>query len=320
MARAGINKALVNKARVALLARGAKVTIDAVRIELGNTGSKSTIQRYLKELADQSGAQLPDLSEELSLLIASVAERLKQEAEAAVAAERETVQRQQQEYRSHRQLSAERIALLQALTEDQTIRISDLEVRLEAAQARCQSHEVERSRLEQTQQGLQQLMSERAEQIRSLEEKHQHARDSLEHFRQAALEQREYERQQYSQQIKQLQAEVRTMQTGLNERLTELTLLNRANERLLAINTAHTAHQRLLEQELRSQRMEIDSLRNEGTLQLASLARAEEQHKQQQQQLDRLIASDAHHRELAAHLQDRLLVKTSDSPTEITPV
>ncbi|WP_249746370.1 DNA-binding protein [Pseudomonas rhodesiae] len=46
MARGGINKAVVQEARQALLARGANPSIDAVRVELGNTGSKTTISRY----------------------------------------------------------------------------------------------------------------------------------------------------------------------------------------------------------------------------------------------------------------------------------
>ena len=54
MARGGINKAIVQKARQALLARGEHPSIDAVRIELGNTGSKTTIHRYLKELDRRS--------------------------------------------------------------------------------------------------------------------------------------------------------------------------------------------------------------------------------------------------------------------------
>ncbi|MFU7370048.1 DNA-binding protein, partial [Pseudomonas aeruginosa] len=52
MARGGINKALVQKAQQAILARGENPSIDAVRVELGNTGSKTTIHRYLKELED----------------------------------------------------------------------------------------------------------------------------------------------------------------------------------------------------------------------------------------------------------------------------
>lgn len=54
MARAGINKALVQDACDALRARGVHPSIDAVRVELGNTGSKSTIQRFLKELAERA--------------------------------------------------------------------------------------------------------------------------------------------------------------------------------------------------------------------------------------------------------------------------
>mgnify|MGYP006885722032 FL=1 len=37
MARGGINKAVVKKARQAILARGEHPSIDAVRIEMGNT-------------------------------------------------------------------------------------------------------------------------------------------------------------------------------------------------------------------------------------------------------------------------------------------
>ena len=45
MARGGITKKAVEQARNALLARGESISIDAVRIELGNTGSKTTIHR-----------------------------------------------------------------------------------------------------------------------------------------------------------------------------------------------------------------------------------------------------------------------------------
>ncbi|MFH7423146.1 DNA-binding protein, partial [Pseudomonas syringae pv. tagetis] len=45
MARGGINKAVVQNARHALLVRGINPTIDKVGAELGNTGSNSTISR-----------------------------------------------------------------------------------------------------------------------------------------------------------------------------------------------------------------------------------------------------------------------------------
>ena len=50
MARGGVNKALVSKARETLISRGENPPIDAIRVELGNTGSKSTIHRYLREI------------------------------------------------------------------------------------------------------------------------------------------------------------------------------------------------------------------------------------------------------------------------------
>jgi hypothetical protein len=56
MARAGLYKTEVQKARDSLIAQGKHPSVDAVRVALGNTGSKSTIHRYLKELEAESGA------------------------------------------------------------------------------------------------------------------------------------------------------------------------------------------------------------------------------------------------------------------------
>lgn len=98
MARGGINKALVHAARDALLGRGLHPSIDLVRVELGNTGSKSTIQRYLKELNNSQAANLaplPTLNEKLTTLVSSLAEELTQEAREAVADEQEQLAQQQ---------------------------------------------------------------------------------------------------------------------------------------------------------------------------------------------------------------------------------
>ena len=48
MARAGLYKTEVQKARDSLIAQGKHPSVDAIRVALGNTGSKSTIHRYLK--------------------------------------------------------------------------------------------------------------------------------------------------------------------------------------------------------------------------------------------------------------------------------
>ena len=50
---AGITKDEVKSARDALLAKGINPSVDAVRVELKNTGSKTTINKYLKQLKDE---------------------------------------------------------------------------------------------------------------------------------------------------------------------------------------------------------------------------------------------------------------------------
>ncbi len=55
MARVGLDKAEVKKASEQLVAKGRYPSVDAVRIALGNTGSKTTIHKYLKELESEAG-------------------------------------------------------------------------------------------------------------------------------------------------------------------------------------------------------------------------------------------------------------------------
>jgi len=81
MARNGITRQMVQKAKTALIAHGKKPTIKAVRTELGNTGSKTTISRHLKELEAPPKSALERLSEPLVHLIQGLSEQLKDEAE-----------------------------------------------------------------------------------------------------------------------------------------------------------------------------------------------------------------------------------------------
>jgi hypothetical protein len=114
MARAGINKALVQRARDALLARGLAPSIEAVRAELGHTGSKTTINRYLQELAAaEPRPPVISLSSELHALIESLAQRLAGEAQEAVAADRARLERQQAAYQQQRAVDAARWEELQ---------------------------------------------------------------------------------------------------------------------------------------------------------------------------------------------------------------
>ena len=87
MARGGVYKSDVQKARDSLRAQGKHPSVDAVRVALGNTGSKTTIHRYLKELEEEEGQGLGAkvaVSEALQDLVGRLAARLHEEAETVV--------------------------------------------------------------------------------------------------------------------------------------------------------------------------------------------------------------------------------------------
>jgi len=254
MARGGINKALVHAARDALIGRGLHPSIDLVRVELGNTGSKSTIQRYLKELSGSQAANHappPTLSEKLTTFVSSLAEQLKQEAREAVADEQENLEQQQASYAQERTHLRERL-------EQSLATISHLTGELEQ-QRQCerelreqlQDSEGDRQGLRQVVAGQQQILEERAAQLQSLEDKHQHAREALEHYRQEQLAQRGQELRRHDEQTQQLRQELRSLQNAQLSKQEELVHVHREQERLF---NEHRALQAQLRQETRTLR------------------------------------------------------------------
>jgi hypothetical protein len=84
MARTGLTKFEVKETRDRLLAEGKYPSVDAVRQALGNTGSKSTIHRFLKELEDtggDAGARRDDTARALQQLVDQLADKLHADAE-----------------------------------------------------------------------------------------------------------------------------------------------------------------------------------------------------------------------------------------------
>ncbi|PMU07222.1 MULTISPECIES: DNA-binding protein [unclassified Pseudomonas] len=236
MARGGINKALVHSARDALLARGLHPSIDLVRVELGNTGSKSTIQRYLKELSTRPAVDdtsPPTVSEEMLLLVTSIAERLTQQAQEAVAEERAQLDRQQTTYHQEHAQLRERLDQALEMISAQTNELETQRQRERQLREQLQDSEGERQRLRQLVAGQQQMLEERANQVQSLEDKHQHAREGLEHYRQEQLAQRGQELQRHDQLIQQLRQELRTMQNAQLAKQEELVSVYCEHERLL---------------------------------------------------------------------------------------
>jgi chromosome segregation ATPase len=84
MARTGLTKSQVRETRDQLLAAGRYPSVDAVRHALGDTGSKSTIHKHLKELAEEdnkAGTKREDTSRSLQTLVEQLADQLHQDAE-----------------------------------------------------------------------------------------------------------------------------------------------------------------------------------------------------------------------------------------------
>jgi chromosome segregation ATPase len=255
MARGGVNKVVVQNARNAIVARGEKPSIDAVRIELGNTGSKTTIHRYLKEIEDaerERHADRASLSEQLASLISQLADQINEEAHAAVAQDREQLGRERLDYQVQARQAESRIQLLESQCAQLTEQLQIAHQALQQEQQQRQAIEIENARLLQANRDQDACLQDRAGQIRSLEDKHQHARDALEHFRQASKEQREQELRRHESQVQQLQLEQRQLQQTLMIKQNELTQLNRDNERLLTearqLHRDHHAQQTLLDQ------------------------------------------------------------------------
>ena len=98
--------------------------------------------------------------------------------------------------------------------------------------ATLQEERIVRAQMTQRIQDMEgQLAKDEAHRV-SLEEKHQHAREALEHFRSAAKEQREQDQRQFEQQIQYLQGELRAAKDMSNGKQQELISSHESNARL----------------------------------------------------------------------------------------
>jgi hypothetical protein len=236
MARTGLYKSDVKKARDTLVAAGRHPSLDAVRIELGNTGSKSTIHKYLKELEAEEGAAMPgpSLSEELQGLVARLAERLQGEADLRIATA-------QSDCAAQIQVHAAAAHALEAELAASTARERGLQEQLATGRdvlagtrEELQQEKIARHTAEQLASGLRDRLAENEAHVKSLEDKHVHAREALEHFRQAAREQRDQEQRRHEHQVQQLQAELRQMQQQLAGKQEEVTRLHQEGARIVS--------------------------------------------------------------------------------------
>ncbi|NLT87794.1 MAG: integrase [Pseudomonas lactis] len=274
MARGGINKAVVQTARLAILARGENPSIDAVRIEMGNTGSKTTIHRYLKELDEsetrQTITQAP-IDDELGELVARLSQRLKEKAQEPIDLALAQFEQQKAALLAQLETLEEAHTQLKQQFDIQAAALAEESAALQTVSTSLQAEQTRNAGLSQACSDYELRLNDKDEQIRSLEEKHLHARDALEHYRTAIKEQREQEQRRHEGQLQQVQAELRQAQQSALVRQDEITQLHRDNERLLSeqrvtakeLNTLqeHARQDQALQLKLKEQLSQIDSER-----------------------------------------------------------
>jgi chromosome segregation ATPase len=233
--------------------------VDALRVALGNTGSKTTIHRYLKELEAEDakgvGGKYP-ISDTLADLVSRLAGQLNAEADARIA---------EVQARCEAQLRDRAAALEQARQETTTLtaQLRRAEETLQTVQA---EHEATQTgladaiatvrQLEERVAGVTARLAERDTHVQSLEQKHTHAREALEHYRTAVKEQRDQEQRRHEHQVQQLQVELREARDSLTGKNQELLQLNRDNVRL-------TEHGGQLDREARDLRAQVRRLDEE---------------------------------------------------------
>lgn len=268
MARGGVNKVVVQAARLAILARGENPSIDAVRIEMGNTGSKTTIHRYLKELDDgieRAEAPPAPIDDELAGLVSRLAQRLKEQAQEPIDQAREQFEQQRKELETRLQAADQANTQLQEHYEVQSLALTQESEALQDTRTLLQTEQTRNAGLNQALADFELRLQDKDEQIRSLEEKHLHARDALEHYRNAVKDQREQEQRRHEGQVQQIQMELRQAQQSAMVRQDEITQLHRDNERLLTENRGTLRELSLMQDQLKQSNSRQDQLLEQAT-------------------------------------------------------
>lgn len=235
MARSGIYKAEVQRARDALLAIGRHPSIDAVREELGHTGSKSTIHRFLKEIEEEEGPKNDSplsISETLQDLVSRLAHQLNEEAQTQITRAQQAHAAQLSVHQQEAEaLRAETLGLRQELK--QTRQSLDTETKAHAHTRQDLNVKIlEWTQLTQQVMDLQAQLEAQEKHRLSLEDKHQHARLALDHFRESSQAQRTQDQRRHEQQVQYLQTECRTLSESLAAKQQDLALANQENVRL----------------------------------------------------------------------------------------
>ena len=165
--------------------------------EGGATGTRVAVSEAIQDLVCRLAARVNEEAEErVTAMQARHAEQLAAHQQAAAAQKTEAQASRQQLEQTQRALADEKA--VHAKTSE-TLRGKTLEG----------------TQLTQQVTDLQERIAAEERHRQSLEEKHQHARQALEHFRQSSKEQRDQDQRKHEQQVQYLQAELRSVNETL---------------------------------------------------------------------------------------------------------
>lgn len=262
MARGGVYRTDVEKARKELLSKGKSPTVEAIRFILGG-GSNTTILRHLQEINAETASEdrpKPAISDALGETVQRLAEQLQGEADQRIA---------QIQAASDAAIADSRARADQAHQERLTLatQLQRAEVALQAEQSahtesqRMVAEASMRNReLDERVAGLTIRVTEHEAHSQSLEEKHRHAREALDHYRTSVKEQREQEQRRHEHQVQELQVSLRQANDAVAAKNHELLQLNRDNARLAEQVAQNDKELRQLRAEARQQKHELDEL------------------------------------------------------------
>lgn len=173
MARSGVSKAEVQSARLALIARGENPSIDAVRIEMGNTGSKTTIHRFMRELdGTDAGGSPTQIDDELMSLVSRLAGRLREQAQEHIDQAQARLDAEKKALQETLQQTQRQLADLIDRHARQTTKLGTQTATLLSTQQALQTEQKQNARLIQAAKDVESRLQDKDEQIRSLKDQH----------------------------------------------------------------------------------------------------------------------------------------------------
>jgi DNA repair exonuclease SbcCD ATPase subunit len=268
----------VEEAANELRNKGKPVNPYQVRKLLG-TGSYKLIEEYLGILQLETEYDDEDpLTKQLIGLVRPLAQTLKDEQFQAIEQAEAKYQAQTQQWQDKFEKKNAELMMAHETVDNQTKQLESLELEKESIAINTQKQVTEIQDLHYRVRSLTEAANESKNHINSLEEKHIHAREALEHFRESVKDQRDKDQRQHEQQVQQLQAELRqskvySTEQALNKSSDELLIKNRELETLTSNTNKHTQdiaslNERMTESEQDNQKLvlEINTLKTELTI------------------------------------------------------